>query len=130
MTMNNVVMLIAVIIALGWAWASVQVVQKNYILQRQVDDKHRELQLVQLETDNLAYEQRYYQSSEYLSLEVRTRLGLGDTGEKTLLLPPNSAAAKADMPATSTVAPTATGPEPGNFQQWANFLFGGAQRSS
>ena len=80
MTMNNVVVVIAAAIAVSWAWASIGVVQKNYALQRQVDDKNREKQLVQLQTENLAYEQRYYKSDEYLSLEVRSRMGLGDPG--------------------------------------------------
>ena len=123
-TMNNVVVLIAGFIAISWAWASVGVVQRNYALQREVDDKRRQQQLIELETENLAYEQRYYKSSEYLSLEVRRSLGLAEPGEKVLILPPNSAAAKADASAPKTPTPTVTA-EPGNAQQWMNFLFGG-----
>ncbi|OGL22362.1 hypothetical protein A2707_03490 [Candidatus Saccharibacteria bacterium RIFCSPHIGHO2_01_FULL_45_15] len=126
MTMNNVVVVIAAAIAVSWAWASIGVVQKNYALQRQVDDKNREKQLVQLQTENLAYEQRYYKSDEYLSLEVRSRMGLGDPGEKVLVLPKNTAAAKADQSAAQAVTQSTTvAAEPAEIQQWANFLFGG-----
>lgn len=131
MTMNNVVVVIAAAIAVSWAWASIGVVQKNYALQRQVDDKNREKQLVELQTENLAYEQRYYKSDEYLSLEVRARMGLGDPGEKVLILPKNTPSAQADKSsAQAVVQPASTATEPSEFQQWANFLFGGNDAQS
>ncbi|RYX79260.1 hypothetical protein EON76_00885 [bacterium] len=131
MTMNNVVVVIAAAIAVSWAWASIGVVQKNYALQRQVDDKNREKQLVELQTENLAYEQRYYKSDEYLSLEVRARMGLGDPGEKVLILPKNTPSAQADKSsAQAVVQPASAATEPSEFQQWANFLFGGNDAQS
>ena len=82
LTMNNVVLAIAAVIAVSWAWASVQAVQRNYALQREVDDKRREQKVMQLETENLQFEQRYYKSREYLTLEAKRRLGLAEAGEK------------------------------------------------
>ena len=132
MTMNNAVVAIAAIIVVSWAWASVGVIQKNYALQREVDDKRRQQQLIELQTQNLAYEQQYYKSDEYQALEVKKRLGLAEPGEKVLVLPPNTPAAKAlDEPqkTASTAAQTTTvASEPSNAQQWANFLFGGNER--
>ena len=126
-TMNNVVLAAAAVIAISWAWASVQAVQRNYALQQEVDDKHRQEQLIRLQTENLQYEQRYYQSREYQTLEVKRRLGLAEPGEKLLVLPPNSEAAKAadsaDQAATVAVRADTTPPAP--FQQWMDFLFGG-----
>ena len=125
--MNNIVLAVAAVIAISWAWASVQAVQRNYQLQREVDDKRRQQSLMELQTDTLAYEQRYYKSREYLTLEAKRRLGLAEPGEKVLVLPPNSATAKAAdanaLPPT-TAAP-ADAPAPPPFQQWMNFLFGG-----
>lgn len=129
-TMNNLVVVIAAFIAVSWAWASVGVVQKNYALQGEVDDKRRQLQLVELQTESMAYEQRYYKSTEYQALEVRKRLGLAEKGEKVLILPPNSEAAKASDAAAITTAATQTPEtEPSDAQQWVNFLFGGSSRS-
>lgn len=124
-TMNNAVLAIAAIIAISWAWASVQAVQRNYQLQKEIDDKRRQATLVQLQADNLQFEQRYYKSSEYLTLEAKRRLGLAEPGEKVLILPPNSAAVKAESASenTSTVASTVA-PAPPPLQQWLNFLFG------
>jgi cell division protein FtsB len=127
-TMNNIVIAVAFFIGLSWAWGSIGMMQRNYALQKEVDAKARTLKLTELETQNLKYEQRYYQSSEYQELEVRKRLGLANPGEHVLILPPNSEQAKtadvivADNP-VRTVEPTS------DFQQWMNFLFGGNHRS-
>lgn len=128
--MNNVVLLVAAVIAISWAWASVQAVQRNYQLQREVDDKRRQLALAELQTETLAFEQRYYQSREYQSLEAKRRLGLAEPGEKVVVLPPNTEAAKAfDKDQQSAIMRlTDTGPTPPPFQQWMNFLLGGNNR--
>lgn len=122
MTMNNVVIAVALVIGASWTWGSIGMMQRNYTLQKEVDSKKREQQLADLEVQTLTYQQNYYQSSEYQDLAMRERLGVADAGEKALILPPNSQAAKdADKQTgkkTSAVVPES------NFQQWANFLFG------
>jgi hypothetical protein len=120
-TMNNVVIAVALVIGASWTWGSIEMMQRNYNLQKEVDSKRREQQLADLEVQTLAYEQRYYKSSEYQDLAMRQRLGMADAGEKALILPPNSQAAKnADRQhkKAAVVAPESS------FQQWANFLFG------
>lgn len=125
--MNNAVVVIAAFIAISWAWASIGVVQKNYALQREVDDKLRQKQLVELETQSLEYEQKYYKSDEYLTLEVKQRLGLAEPGEKVVILPPNTvSASQNDDTSTATTPGQSKGDtEPTELQQWINFLFGG-----
>jgi hypothetical protein len=100
--------------------------QRNFELQKEVDGKAQQLKLVDLQTQNLAYEQRYYKSAEYQELAVRARLGLARPGEKAIILPPNSDAAKnADELLTKrTVRPVES---TDNVQQWMNFLFGGSR---
>lgn len=130
-TMNVVLATVAGVIALGWAWSSVQVVQKNYALQREVDDKQRQKQLIELETQNLAYQKAYYQSAEYQSLQARKLLNVADPGEKLLILPPNSAAIKeSDARAAAPRAEGGAVEEVSNIQQWADFLFGGRHRAA
>jgi len=121
-TMNNVVIAVALIIGASWTWGSIGMMQRNYNLQKEVDGKKRDQQLADLEVQTLTYQQHYYQSAEYQDLAMRQRLGVADAGEKALILPPNSQAAKdADKEAVSKK--TILVPE-SNFQQWANFLFG------
>ena len=127
--MNNMVMVVALVVGAGWAWASVGAMQRNYALQKEVDGKARELKLIELETQNLAFEQKYYKTNEYQELAVRERLGLVSSGEKVLLLPPNTQAAKQADAKMAAKAPRTEDPE-SNVQQWVNFLFGGNKQKS
>ena len=125
-TMNNIVLAVALLVALGWVWGSVQAMERNYGLEKELDAKRRALELTQLETELLKYEQNYFQSDEYKELSVRERLGLALPGEKVLILPPNSSS-MSDEPLVNTSAPAQV--VPSNMQQWVNFLFGGASES-
>ncbi len=122
LTLNNGVIAIAVMIAAGWVWGSLGVMQRNYGLQKELDDKSRQLIVAQLDTDNAKLAQRYYNTSEYKELAVRERLGLGAPGESVLILPPNSAAAKAADTVDSKTVDVVVNVS--NFEQWVNFLFG------
>ncbi len=126
--MNNVVLGIALLIAASWTWGSMQAMQRNYTLQKDLDNKQRQVTLLQLEADKLQYEQNYYRSDEYKELAVRERLGLAFPGEKVLILPPNSEEAKASD-AAYTNKKVATPVQASNLEQWINFLFGGTYRN-
>ena len=122
-TTNNVVALVALFIAVSWAWGSVNVLQRNYALQREIDDKNRDLKLTQLKVDTERFQQSYYKSDEYKELAVRQRLGLVFPDEKVLILPENSTEAAASD-GRNTAQRTIT-LQPTNVEQWMNFLFGG-----
>jgi cell division protein FtsB len=123
LTMNNVVIAVALIIGASWAWGSIGVMQRNYGLQKELDAKSRQEKLAELEAQSLTYEQKYYQSSEYKEISARKYLGLAAPGEKVLILPPNTDAAKT----VTTTAPKSTVKQqpPSSIEQWTNFLFGG-----
>jgi RNase adaptor protein for sRNA GlmZ degradation len=126
LTFNNVVIAIAFVIAAGWVWGSLGAMQRNYTLQKSVDLKKQQLELVQLQTANLQLQQRYYQTGEYQELAARQSLDLALPGERQLILPPNTAAAVAqDTAATTTAAQQKTS----NLEQWVNFLFGGYSKT-
>lgn len=127
-TLNNGVILIAFMIAAGWVWGSLNVMQRNYDLQKELDDKSRQLIVAELDKDNAELEQRYYQTNEYKELAVRERLGLASPGEGVLILPENSQAAK-DADKATTIATQIQVEKVGNFGQWMNFLFGGNNSS-
>lgn len=127
-TLNNVVIVIAFAIAAGWVWGSLGVMQRNYDLQKGVDYKQRQLQLIQLQTASLQLESRYYKTQEYQELAARQDLGLALPGESVLILPANSQAAiNADKP-TQTQATSIQ--KIGNYGQWMNFLFGADSKNA
>lgn len=122
-TPNNIVIAVAFLIGAGWVWGSIGAMQRNFDLQKAVDAKQRQEQLLDLETQTLVFEQNYYKTAEYQELAARDRLGLALAGEKVLILPPNSAAAKAED-AVSAKASSGPVKPPTHFVQWLNFLFG------
>lgn len=128
LTLNNVVIAVAFLIAFSWVWGSLGMMQRNYSLQKEVDFKKRQLELTELERDNLSLQKRYFQTTEYQELAARENLYLVRSGENVLVLPPNSQAAiDADKPVTTTTVADAT--RVGNLEQWVNFLFGGYSKS-
>lgn len=129
LTLNNVVIGVAFLIAASWVWGSLGVMQRNYALQKEVDLKQRQLQLAELETKSMELEKRYYGTREYQELAVRQDLGLGLPGEKVLILPANSQSAKDADTTISDVAAVDT-LQVSNFEQWMNFLFGANHKNS
>jgi cell division protein FtsB len=124
LTMNNVVVAVALVIGGAWAWGSIGVMQRNYDLQKDLDARVRQQKLIELETQTLALQQNYYKSSEYQELAVRERMGLAAPGEKVIVLPPNTQAAKDADEVVASVKSIDTQPM-SNVEQWMNFLFGG-----
>lgn len=123
LTLNNIVLGVAFLIGAGWVWGSLAVMEKNYTLQRDLDNKERQLIITQLDVETERLAQRYYQTEEYQELEARKRLGLGYPGEKVLILPPNTKVTQSiDEQKTPSTATTQEGVS--NFDEWMNFLFG------
>jgi hypothetical protein len=128
-TLNNAVIAVAFVIAASWVWGSLGVMQRNYDLQKQLDYKKRELQLAQLVTANLELQGRYYRTREYQALAVREDLGLALPGERVLILPSNTQAAK-DADQINTIPALPAVQQTSNFGQWINFLFGVSSKNS
>lgn len=125
-TVNNIVIVVAFVIAASWVWGSLSAMQRNYNLQKQVDYKKQQMQLIQLETANLRLQQNYYKTAEYQELALR-ELGLARPGEHQLILPANSP--QAVEASKTTIAAVKQPADTNNFEQWVNFLFGGYSRS-
>ena len=129
-TLNNMVILVAVVIATSWAWGSISTIQTNFAAQKELDQKQQELKIAELEVQTLKYQQNYYKSDEYKDLAARKDLGLASPGEDVLILPPNSKAVVDEDAADSatTALPATAQPKElseSNFDQWISFLSGG-----
>jgi len=129
LTFNNVVILVAFLIAAGWVWGSLQVMQRNFALQKEVDYKRRQLELTQLQRDSLELQKRFYQTDEYKELAARETLGLVMPGEHLIVLPANSQAAIDSDKSSATTVAVVPVKVTSNLEQWLNFLFGGNSKS-
>ena len=117
-SLENIVLTVAVLIAISWVWGTMSALQDNYRLQGQVNQLKQTVKQSQLEADNLALENQYYASAEYQELEARARFNKAASGEHLLILPPNTPVQdKEDTTASPFQASN-------NFKAWLDFFFG------
>ena len=117
--------LIFVIIVLLISWSGIKTIQTNYGLQKQISAIDQENQLQKLQNDNLALQNQYLNSNQYLELAARQNFGLAAPGEKEIVVPEKVALAySVPIPAGPT-DDTATSHQPvyqRNFQSWVDFF--------
>ena len=118
LNLNNAAVVLALLIALGWLWGTVGSLQKNFILQQQVDTYDQEIELLQLENQLLDFQGKYYESDEYIELSARERLNKAAPGEHMVILPPQPKVVEEQKRALSAA------PSSSNFEQWVRFFFG------
>lgn len=118
-TYANAVLAIAFLLAISWVWGTIEALQQNFLLERQVTQLEHTVELDEIEVQLLEHEQRYYESDEYLELAAREHFGRAAPGEKMLILPENTVTDT--LPSRDTVTPKQE--PPGNLQQWTMFLF-------
>jgi cell division protein FtsB len=108
-------------------WSGVKTIDTNYGLQKQVATLEQENAIKKLTNSNLALQNDYYNTNQYLELSARQSFGLGEPGETELLIPTSVA-----MADTTTL----TNPEQQqaariaakqpkyqkNFENWMDFL--------
>ena len=123
LNIQNGTIVLALLIAMGWMWGTVQTLQKNFRYQQEVDALTQNVELEQLRNQNLEYQQQYYRSDEFLELSARQRLGKANPGEKLIILPDSdsisdTAGGTGDQVAREQVS---------NLAQWGEFFFGEKQ---
>lgn len=120
LTIQNGTIVLALLIAMGWMWGTVQTLQKNFTYQQQVDALTENVELEKLRNQNLQFQQRYFKSDEFLELSARQRLGKANPGEKLIILPDS----RGIVDTTGTTADTTARVRPSNLSQWMQFFFG------
>lgn len=120
LTIQNAGLAIALLVAVSWVWGAVGTLQKNYQHQQQVDANSQKIAVMELQNQNLQFQQAYLKSDEFLELSARQKLGLAQPGEHLVMLP--SSEGITDKVVTNV--PSATVDEPDNFTRWLRFFFG------
>ena len=121
LTLNNGVLVVALLVATSWVWSTIDAIGKNFKLQQQVDSLQQQIAVSELENKTLEFQKKYYESPEYLELSARERLNKANPGEKVLMLPVNTVRPVAEE---HIAAPEVPITERSNFAQWMYFLFG------
>lgn len=118
-----------VIIMLLVSWSSVKAIQKNYLLQKQISRLEQEVEIAQLENDNQKLNNLYLETDQFVELSARRQFGLGDPGEKLLVVPKevamkNSIKVKSDQDQVKKVEKPRYQK---NIEAWVSFFFRDSQ---
>ena len=119
---DNVVLLVALAFCLAWTWGSISAMSRNWSLAQEIQNRRRELALLELEVETLELENEYYASAEYQELATRKYQNKILPGETLVYLPENSFAARTKHTNDATTETTVA--ETSNIQEWLQFLFG------
>ncbi len=113
-----------VVIVLLISWSGIKTIQTNYGLQKQISGLRQQTDIQKLKNNNLALQNNYFNSNQYLELSARQNFGLASPGEKEIIVPASVALAyTVNPPANKT--PTASDRLPAyqrNFQSWVDFF--------
>ena len=122
---RNVGLLAFTVVVLLISWSGVKSIQTNYGLQKQVAQLQQENQVQTLQNADLALQNQYLDTPQYLEVAARQNLGLGAPGETELLVPQSVALAHTVKQPGSGAAPSAVPKQPfwqRNFEAWMNFF--------
>ena len=123
LTVENVVLMFAIVLCLVWTYQSITAMSRNWELSEKLTAERKELELATIEVEAAELENEYYKSEEYQELVARKTLDKQMPGEHMVVMPANSEEAKnkhqeaaAQQVATETI-------ERSNFEKWMMFLF-------
>ncbi len=117
--------LLFVIIVLMISWSGIKSIQTNYGLQKQISALNQQNKLKKLANNNLALQNDYYKSNQYLELSARRNFGLAAPGEKVVIVPENVALTYATALPESDKSEIITVKRPAyqrNIESWVNFF--------
>jgi cell division protein FtsL len=117
--------LVFAIIVLLITWSGIKSIQTNYDLQKQISTLKQQIVVAQLQNNNLALQNSYLDSNQYLELAARQNFGLAAPGEKEIIVPQSVALSYTTNLPTTTPQVTANSQQPGyqkNFESWIDFF--------
>lgn len=120
---NDLLLVGALLVALGLGWNTVSAMQRNYRLQQKYDHLKAEVELFELQNQNLRYNIAYLKTEDYLELAAREKFNKALPGEAMIYLPSSGTDSRAPIAKTtaSKKDPVPTGWR-ANLQAWWRFL--------
>ncbi len=122
LSLENVVLAIAIIMCLTWTYQSIMAMNRNWELTERLNTENKTLQLLKVEVEAAELENEYYQTDEYQELMARKLLDKKQPGENMVVMPENSEVAK-NKHRTVTVTMETNTKELSNPEKWLSYLF-------
>ena len=94
LTVENVVLIIAIALCLAWTYQSIAAMSRNWQLSEKLTAERKELELARLEVEMMELENEYYKTNEYQELMARRNSDKKLPGENMVVMPENSESAK------------------------------------
>lgn len=123
LTVENVVLVLAVVLCLTWTYQSIAAMSRNWELSERLTAERKELELVSREVEVAELQNEYYKSEEYQELMARRNLDKKLSGENMVVMPENSEAAKSKHKDVAAEAEAKQQDEYTNFEKWMMYLF-------
>lgn len=124
---HNPGIFIVVLVCLLLGYNTLSAVLRNYELQGRVDKLKDEITLLELENNQLDYNNQYYRTDAYLERRARESLNLREPDEEVVLVPrrdPDSSEGQSSKSESLSFIDQSKK----NFQEWID-LFSGQSRS-
>lgn len=121
LSVENVVLVIAIVMCLSWTYRSVEAMSRNWELNERLSAEKKSLELATVEVEAAELENEYYASAEYQELAARKYANKQLTGENMVYLEENSEAAK-NKHKTAEVEDVLPA-QVSNYEKWMRFLF-------
>ncbi|MBR2796013.1 hypothetical protein IKE13_03110 [Candidatus Saccharibacteria bacterium] len=120
LTLENVVLVAAIILCLTWTYQSIVAMSRNWELSERLTTERKTLELLSMEAKSAELENDYYRTEEYQELMARKYLEKKLPGEQMVVMPENSEAAKSRFRQDSEEVKEK---EYSNFEKWMMYLF-------
>lgn len=120
LTIENIVLAVAIILCLTWTYQSIVAMSRNWELADRLTAERKTLELLSVEVEAAELENEYYKTEEYQELMARKYMDKKLSGEKMVVMPDNTEAAKSrDRQDKSDVKEKTYS----NFEKWMMYLF-------
>lgn len=120
LTVENVVLVLAIVLCLMWTFQSIMAMSRNWNLTERLATERRNLELLNVEVEAAELENEYYNTEEYQELMARKHLDKQWAGENMVVMPENSETAKNKH---KEVVAMQEEKSYSNFEKWMMFLF-------
>ena len=120
LTVENVVLIFAIILCLVWTYQSIAAMSRNWELTERLATEKKTLELLNVEVEAAELENEYYKTNEYQELLARKYLDKKLPGENMVIMPENSEAAKNKY---EVAVVEEEEKEYSNFEKWMMYLF-------
>ncbi len=119
-TLENIVLLLAIVLCLVWTYQSIVAMSRNWKLSETLITEKKELELLNVEVEAAELENEYYKTNEYQELMARKILDKKLSGENMVILPDNSEEAKNKHKVAKVEKQEKSY---SNFEKWMMYLF-------